>query len=88
MTPKRFWISLLLLMLLNACGASPTTYVPVSLARCALPAPAAPPKIEPIVCGEHVCLTPADSDAIWLYVRDTLRWQEKVALCGTINTSD
>lgn len=60
-------------------------HVPVPAPPCPIGELPLPPPIRPEVCGtppdERVCLTPADSDALFLWARDLLRWAAVAKVC-------
>lgn len=81
--PKSFWRTPLLVLLLSACAPSQPKYVPVPQSTpCEVRPMPTFPAVSPDVCDERVCLTPADSDAIWLWARDVERWGKEMRTCG------
>ena len=70
-----------LLMLSTACTRTIRVLVPVQPPPCSQGTPPVFPAVSAATCDDRVCLSPEDVTAIWLYVRDTVRWEEHVKVC-------
>jgi hypothetical protein len=82
--PARLALPVTLALLLTCSTAcTRTVQVPVVVPAPACPLPPMPPfpRVSASACAEHVCLTPGDATAIWLWARDTRRWMDLAQVC-------